>query len=213
MRALWRHVSYNLQEGGLRQVLAKVVFRIRQWLWAETDMLVYGAKAAAYQPEPGSRLQHRCLDFSALRKLRYFKALLFPEAIGDRLESGAVCHGFFLDSEIATIAWTTCGYLEIEPGVRAVDERSVGIYDCYTTPAHRSKGFYTESLIFLVHAFREHGVDSALIAVDPGNLASIKGIERAGFEPRYRLQCLRRFGRRTQVRSPFTQRYGWGLRG
>jgi hypothetical protein len=59
----------------------------------------------------------------------------------------------------------------------------------------------------LMHLIRDSGADVALIGVDPGNLPSIKGIERAGFEPLYRLTRLRRFGRDVFTKQPFEWRY------
>jgi hypothetical protein len=44
--------------------------------------------------------------------------------------------------------------------------------------------------------------------VDPANHPSIKGIERAGFEPLCRLTHLRRFGRQVLRRSEFPSRRG-----
>jgi hypothetical protein len=72
------------------------------------------------------------LRFEALRQLEYFKALAFPESVQGRLASGQVCHGFFLDQRLVNIAWTTAGYLGLEPGATISQSRSVGIFDCFT---------------------------------------------------------------------------------
>jgi GNAT superfamily N-acetyltransferase len=206
MRALWRHIQYNYDEGGIRQVLYKTGWRFQQWLWSQSAWLVYHVDVAQYRLEPALPLRHSRLGFDALRQLQYFKAMAFPEMVRTRLDSGASCNGFFLKDELANIAWTTRGYLEIEHGVTIREDRCVGIFDCYTLPQHRSKGIYTDTLIRLIRNSREEGATLALIGVDPDNYASINGIERAGFEPFYRLTRRRRFGRQFFVRSKFEAR-------
>lgn len=206
MRALWRHIQYNYNEGGIRQVLYKTGWRFQQWLWSQSAWLVYQIDVSQYRREPVLSLRHSRLGFDALRELQYYKAMIFPEGIRTRLNSGACCNGFFLEDELANIAWTTLGYLEIEPGVTIREERCVGIFDCYTLPQHRSKGIYTDTLIRLIRDSHEDGVKLALIAVDPDNYASINGIERAQFEPLYRLTRRRRLGRQFFIRDKFEAR-------
>ena len=207
VKALWRSISNNYREGGARQIVAKTGWRMQQWFRSETVWLIYRVSVEGYRHTPVLELDRRELGFDALRELGYFKALDWPEYIQGRLDSGAVCHGFFLDRRLVNIAWTTAGYLELEAGATVGDSRSVGVFDCYTLPAFRSRGIYTEALVMLVHAFRQRGVDGLLIGVDPGNLPSIKGIERAGFEPLYRLSRLRRLGRDSFARQAFEPRY------
>jgi RimJ/RimL family protein N-acetyltransferase len=104
---------------------------------------------------------------------------------------------------LLNVAWSSKEYLEIEPGAVVEESDSRGIFDCYTFPEHRSKGVYRESLMQLASTFQQSGTRRVLIAVDPGNIASIKGIERAGFEPLYRLTRSRRYGRVLLRRSQF----------
>lgn len=203
MRKLWRHVEYNYREGGFLQVFYKVFWRLQQWLWSEARWLVYKIDIADYQRGASLPLSRCHLGFDSLQELNYFKAIAFPEEIRTRLDSGARCNGFFIDSALVNIAWITGGYLEMEPGVCIREVGCVGIFDCYTLPEHRSKGIYTDALIQLIGAVRGEGATLALIAVDPVNHASIKGIERAGFEPFYRLTRVRRFGRHFLRRSGF----------
>jgi GNAT superfamily N-acetyltransferase len=203
LRALWRHIQYNYDEGGIRQVLYKTWWRCQQWLWSESTWLVYKTDVAQYHLEPALPLRHSRLEFDALRELNYFKAMIFPEGIRARLDSGACCNGFFLNDELANIGWSTRGYLEIEPGLSIQEEGCAGIFDCYTLPQHRSKGIYTDTLILLVREMRAQGAKLALIGVDLDNIGSIKGIERAGFEPLYQLTRQRRFGRQFLSQSKF----------
>ena len=101
------------------------------------------------------------------------------------------------------IGWTSKEYLEMESGLRIEDKDSAGIFDCYTLPDHRSKGIYVESLIRMALAAKAAGVQRVLIAVDPVNLPSIKGIERAGFKPLYQVTRTRRYGRSEVLNRAF----------
>ncbi len=204
MKALWRHIEYNYGEGGLRQVLRKVFLHLGGWLWSESTWLIYKIDVADYHRELAARLDRRQVGFDSLLELRYFKAVAFPEIIQMRLDAGARCHAFFIGSELVNLAWTTVGYLELEPGLHIREAGCAGIYDCYTLPDHRSKGIYTGSLIQLIGVFAEEGVARVLIAVDPGNRPSIKGIEKAGFQPFYQLTRRRRFGKSSLRRLDFS---------
>jgi len=95
------------------------------------------------------------------------------------------------------------GYLELTPGIRIHDKDSIAIYDCYTPPAFRANGYYTDSLIRMLRQIRDAGAARALIAVDPGNIPSIKAIERVGFRPLYQLTVSRHFGRQFRREREF----------
>lgn len=207
IRALWRHVTYNYGEGGIGQVLLKIASRLGHWMWSDEVWLVYCQDSDGSLLETRLPLTESLLDFDALREHRYFKAYDFPEAMQERLDSGARCHGCLLGGELVNVGWTSVGYLELVPGIRVLDKDSIAIYDCYTLPAFRAKGYYTESLIRMLRQIRDAGAVRALIAVDPDNVASIKAIERAGFRPLYRLTVSMRFGRQRRRESEFRARF------
>lgn len=209
---MWRSLAYNYREGGIRQILRKIPWRFRQWLWSETVWLVYRTELRDYQREPKLPLVRSELGLDALRENGYFKAIAFPEAIRVRLDAGERCNGFFRGAELVNVAWTTRGYLVLEAGGLSIRENNcVGIYDCYTLPAHRGKGIYTDTLVRLLRWAQNEGATTALIMVEPCNHTSIKGIERAGFVPQYRLIRRCRFGQQSLRRSEI-QPLGGGTR-
>jgi RimJ/RimL family protein N-acetyltransferase len=203
IRAFWRRLVYSYSEGGVRQIGYKIVWRIRQWIWSDIVWLLYHQDLQGFRQAPRLPLSESALDFEALLKLDYFKAHAFPEVIRERLDSGQHCHGCFLEGQFANLGWTSCGYLEIERGVRIYEKDSIAIFDCYTLPAFRSKGIYTDSLIRMLNHGRDKGALHALIAVDPDNIVSIRAIEKVGFKPLHRLTLSRRFGRRLSRESDF----------
>ncbi len=199
----WRHIEHNLKEGGPRQVLRKIVYRMGQWAWSESPWLTYRLEAASCALAPRLPLERRTLELDELLQLGYYKALSFPEMVRDRLGSGAACHGFFLDGVLVNIAWTTRDHLDMEPGLVLREPSSVGIFDCFTFPEHRGKGIYLDTLIRLIRDARDAQVSTVWIAVHPQNLPSIKAIERAGFEPHRRIVLRRRAGRASRAESSF----------
>jgi RimJ/RimL family protein N-acetyltransferase len=207
MTSLWRHIDYNYREGGLRQILYKVVCRVRRPLWTESNWLVYRCDLAGYLAQSRLPLIRRELGLESLLKYEYYKAEAFPEAVHARLNSGSRCHGFFLEDRLVNVGWTSKGMLELEAGLTLseVDHvyNYVGVYDCYTVPEYRSRGIYRDALTQLLGMIRDEGGQVALIAVDPENHASIKGIERAGFTPLYCLRRRRRLGASLVQRSEF----------
>lgn len=206
-RGLWRHVHHNYREGGVRQVVSKIGARLRDWAWSDSVWLIYRIELAQYRRTVPLRLKPAELDFAALHRHGYAKATAFPEVIQARFESGTRCVGFFVEGMLANLAWTTSGYLEIEPGLSLGENNCIGIFDCLTFPEHRSRGYYTESLIQLAQEARSRGAGAVLIAVDPGNVPSVKGIERAGFAPYFRISRGRRLGRAVVRRSGFELRF------
>jgi GNAT superfamily N-acetyltransferase len=183
--SLYRSLAYNFRQGGGRQLLRKGLWRARQWIESEASWLLYRSRPVVDAPE----INGRPLDFDELKRLGYFKALAFPEMIRSRLAK-CTCYGFFVNTELATVAWTWEGYLELEPGL-GIPVDGIAIFDCWTIPKFRGRGIYTASLMRLAALAGERG---ATIAVDPGNIPSIRGIERAGFEPYLALRRRRRLG-------------------
>jgi ribosomal protein S18 acetylase RimI-like enzyme len=56
------------------------------------------------------------------------------------------------------------------------------VHDCVILPEFRGRRLYGYLLDHLCRHARRHGATRALIAVDAGNVPSVRGIERAGFQ-------------------------------
>ncbi|MCC6265614.1 MAG: GNAT family N-acetyltransferase [Bryobacterales bacterium] len=205
-----RSIHYNYKDGGLRQIAGRVVARVRQLFIDRTDYLIYQtAPRATSGPESSHRglpLQREELDFERLVELQYFKAIYYPEGIRGRFQAGERCHGFFVDEQLANIAWSTRGVLNVDPHLSIECEDGAGIYDCWTMAEFRGRGIYPESLRMLLARFSVEGCGTVLIAVDPDNIRSIKGIERAGFLPLKRVKTTVRLGKRLVRSESFSLR-------
>jgi RimJ/RimL family protein N-acetyltransferase len=194
MKAFFRHFSYNYRDGGLRQVLSKLVGRIRSSVWSETNWLIYEVQTATYQSDLRLSLTSEELDLKRMQELGYFKALAFPERTAARLERGDKAYGFFLDGAFVNVTWTSFDKLAIEDGVAIERPGSGALVDSVTFPSFRGRGIYPEVLAILTNEFKSAGIESIILAVDPGNERSIKGIEKAGYKPIFQLSRKMRFG-------------------
>ena len=194
MKYLIRKLAYNYQEGGIGGLLRKTAGYLRRTCWSEVQWLLYVRALEDGVPQVGESVKRRELGFEALRALGYFKARAFPEGIKKRFDDGLVCHGFYADNRLATIGWSSAEYLELEQNVRFECPRAAGLFDFYTFQEFRSRGYYTNALLQLCVVMKKRHFESAYIAVDPRNPASIRGIERAGFRLALRVTRRRRFG-------------------
>lgn len=191
MRDLRRKVAYHFGEGGFRGLSRKLASYILLRGWSDNQWLVYERLLAEDLPVVSKWLIRRELTFSQLEGMAYDKALASPEAIMRRFRDRNVCHGFFLGEQLATIGWTSPGYLELDRDLRLSCPGAIGLFDFHTFEQFRSRGCYTTALSQLFVEMRRIGFSQAYIAVDPGNVPSITGIERAGF--RLKLRMVRRW--------------------
>jgi hypothetical protein len=194
MRELRRKLAYHLRAGGLRGLVGKLLAYVRQVAWSESHWLVYERSLTEDLPSISVPLVRRDLAVGDLERLGYEKALAYPEGIKRRFEDRNLCHGFFVGEQLATVGWTSAGYLELDQDLRFPCPGAVGLFDFNTFERFRARGYYTNALLQLFLAMRRAGFGSAYIAVDPGNVPSIKGIERAGFRLKLRIVRRRRLG-------------------
>lgn len=182
MGHLLRKLAYYYREGGVGASLSKTFEYGRRVVWSDSLWVVYW-RASTKQAPPNAPqlLVHRELGLEELAAIGYSKAREFPQDIRRRFERGNVCHGFHVGDQVATIGWSSPGYLELDRDVVLPYEGSVGLFDFVTLEEFRSRGCYTSALIQLSVEMRRRGFAGTYIAVDPGNAPSIRGIERAGF--------------------------------
>lgn len=62
--------------------------------------------------------------------------------------------------------------------------------NCFTEPVVRGQRLYPRMLESVCAELEDRGFDRAMISCEPSNMASIKGIERAGFEGLFHITCL-----------------------
>jgi RimJ/RimL family protein N-acetyltransferase len=115
-----------------------------------------------------------------------------------RLERGDQCYAAWVGSELVHYSWVqTRGAHPIASAgiVVPIRERELWIYNCRTSEQHRGQKIYPRTL---QHILAEHfgaGATTAWIYTAEENIASKRGVERAGFTLVQVLRALR-LGRR-----------------
>lgn len=86
--------------------------------------------------------------------------------------------------------------------------RTAHVYKCFTAPESRGLGLYPATLTFALHWLAETGVSEVTIDVDEDNVASIRGIEKAGFELLGRFWFVRLWPRELLIMPAALREYG-----
>jgi len=115
----------------------------------------------------------------------------------ERLRQGDTLYTFWIRGECAHIAWvSTRSELMAIPKVDGqcrinVAQPAALIYDCWTPPAMRGKGIYPSALLSIL---RDNADKQLWIHCQHGNIASVRGIDKAGFKLCYRMLRTRLLG-------------------
>ena len=103
--------------------------------------------------------------------------------ITKRLDAGRQCYVAWVDGQIAAYGWVS--FIEEDIGELNLRIKLVSgeayIWDCVTLPAFREKLLYSALLIYILNELRSHNTCRVWIGADFDNIASQKGIARAGF--------------------------------
>jgi RimJ/RimL family protein N-acetyltransferase len=106
-----------------------------------------------------------------------------PGVAAGRFSPDRPAYGIWADGMIVTYGWVA--YTAEPLGNSGVSFRikpgDVYIYDCATRPAYQGRGYYTTLLRGIAADQAQRGVQRAWIATEAGNIASQRGIDRAGF--------------------------------
>jgi len=100
-----------------------------------------------------------------------------------RLESGRQCYAAWVDDQVAAYGWVSF----VEEDIGELNLRikllpgEAYIWDCATLPAFREKLLYSALLIYILGELRAQNLCRAWIGADRDNIASQKGMARAGF--------------------------------
>lgn len=103
--------------------------------------------------------------------------------VNKRLESGRQCYAAWVDKQVVAYGWVSLkeeGIGELNLRVKLLPGEAY-IWDCATSSAFRGKGLYSALLIYILGELRAQGLCRAWIGADHDNVASQKGMARAGF--------------------------------
>ncbi len=100
-----------------------------------------------------------------------------------RFEAGRRCYTAWVGDQLAAYGWASfddekIGELNLR--IRLLDGEAY-IWDCVTAPRFRANHLYSALLAYIVKELRDQGWRRAWIGADLDNVASQKGIARAGY--------------------------------
>lgn len=101
-----------------------------------------------------------------------------------RLRSGRQCYAAYVDGQLAAYGWVSLeteeiGELNLRVGLLAGEAY---VWDCATLPAYREKHLYSALLAYILGELRSQELCRVWIGADLDNVASQKGMARAGFQ-------------------------------
>ncbi len=144
----------------------------------------------AIESAPGCRIA--LLDPAEQDLLLQIEAVDLAQVAG-RLQSGQTCYVGSADGQPAHYSWVQCaGRHPVQATGRTVSIRpgEFWIYSCFTAAWARGRHLYPAVLARILHDYRKRGAAHAWIYVAEPNLASRKGIERAGFRLARKLRAV-----------------------
>ena len=103
--------------------------------------------------------------------------------ITQRLQTGRQCYAAWLDDQIVAYGWVSFEHEDIgELNLRIkLLPGEAYIWDCATLPAYRGNLLYSALLVYILAQLRAQNMCRVWIGADYDNLASQKGMARAGF--------------------------------
>lgn len=169
------------------------------WLFAEKTLCLFEVdlKGAAAPACPARFAVEYCrLDAAAWAAQRYTSHIPDRHLFSARFARGEQFWTAQHEDKILSYCWATQEPVEIGE-IRCVmsprgDE--VYLYDAYTFAEYRGQNLYPALLQRVLDASRQHGLRRALIFVLSDNMASIRGVQKAGFREFQRVTYRNIFG-------------------
>jgi CelD/BcsL family acetyltransferase involved in cellulose biosynthesis len=198
----WSRVKERVRSEGLAGALVWAGRRLREPMWLECEVFFYEWSCAILPPSSGLAL--RPLDLNALASAasQYVDdraTLDYLLRAASRVQEGKA-EGFGLvddDGKFLHFAWATPfdGFFlsELNAKVEAPSADCVMLFDCWTPAAALGHGYYARAVELIAELVRERG-QHAWIFSAASNIASVRGLEKTGFQRRYSLVRQRLLG-------------------
>ena len=136
-------------------------------------------------PDCAARLKvdYRVLDADAWRRQPHTDHMTDRRLFQARLERDEQFWTAQLDDKIIAYCWATNAPVEIGEVRRVIRPRSgeIYLYDAFTFPQYRGQNLYPALLHCILAQSCQQGLPRALIFVLEDNVASIRGVQKAGF--------------------------------
>ncbi|RKY10260.1 MAG: hypothetical protein DRP66_00125 [Planctomycetota bacterium] len=134
----------------------------------------------AAEPDPG-------FNFAELTKNDSEKMLrvmyVSPKSLAKRFDDGDRCFGIIENDELISYFWAEFKHKELHE-LRLEFElpgRQAWMYNAITVGKARGRACYPNVIRFMAQSLRQSGFREAYVDVDPANIPSVKGLEKAGY--------------------------------
>lgn len=191
----WRRLQERLTKDGASATFSWLARRARELLWLKCEVFFYEWCATA-SPRSNA-LTLRPLDLSALADatsqcIDDEATLGYLLRAAQRVQEGSA-EGFGLadaNGQFLHFAWTTrfnrFFLSELRAKVESPSPDSVMLFDCWTPAAALGHGYYAQTVELIAQQVQEKGGHPWIFSA-AGNTASIRGLEKTGFQRRYAL--------------------------
>jgi hypothetical protein len=204
----------RLQERSFAGTLVWFAARLRGSLWSETE--VFFCEWSSPARSETSEWELRPLDLNLLAAATEQHSddeltLAYLVRSARRLRAGKE-QGFTLVNSMGTpvhFAWTTAfsGFFlaELNARIEAPSPEAILLFDCWTPVAARGHGYYARAIGLIAERVCSAGKRPWIFSAAT-NTASVRGIEKAGFQRRYSLVRQRVFSlQRVKGQPPLSQ--------
>jgi CelD/BcsL family acetyltransferase involved in cellulose biosynthesis len=198
----WQRLKQRLRRDTFPATLAWLGGRLGNLVWLECKVFFYEDPGGARPNSSPATL--RPLDLNALADAtaQYVDdeaTLTYLLRAASRAQEGK-SEGFGLvdaEGKFLHFAWATAfeGFFlsELQAKVQAPSADAVMLFDCWTPAAALGHGYYAQTLELVAALVRDRGKRPWIFSA-AGNVASVRGLEKSGFQRRYSLVRRRLLG-------------------
>jgi CelD/BcsL family acetyltransferase involved in cellulose biosynthesis len=192
-RRHWKSIRERRQDSGLAATSAWIVGRLRERLWSKEEVFFYEWGGVADSTPCDMRpLDLNALASAAMRYVDDEDTLAYLLRAAARLRREKADGSVLIDDagEIVHFAWVTGfdGFFlaELDAKVPAPSPDCAMIFDCWTPREKRGHGYYGRAVSEIARRMQAKGKKPWIFSAAQ-NQASIRGLEKAGFQRRYSL--------------------------
>lgn len=192
--ARWRQLKQSLGRDGIGATLQRAAKRARAFLWSEDEVCFFEWRGPV-PPDSSATLEPLDLNHLASAASQYVdepSTLAYLLRSASRMRDGnAECFGL-VDAKGALlhVAWVTAFdrffLAELNAKVDGPSAGCVMIFDCWTPVSARGHGYYGQTVSLIAKRMRDKGKSPWIFSAN-SNVASVRGLEKAGFQKRYSL--------------------------
>jgi CelD/BcsL family acetyltransferase involved in cellulose biosynthesis len=198
----WRRLRERIARDGAGAAFSWVARRLRELMWLECEVFFY--ESCGPVPTTSSGLTLRALDLRALADAtsQYVDdeaTLAYLLRSATRVQEGKAEGYSLVDEEgkFLHFGWATDFdgfYLsELRAKVKSPSPDSVMLFDCWTPAASLGHGHYGRTVELIAEQVREKGKRPWIFSA-AGNVSSVRGLKKTGFQRRYSLVRQRLLG-------------------